>query len=193
MPLLDSLPCFAHYHFLEVAQVPSTNHKALSLAFAPKFQDKPLWVYAKTQTAGRGQYGRHWISAPGNLQASLLCHMRVTREQILELPLLALQALRQALEEGIGLRGGEFEIKSPNDLLIKGRKLAGILVESRQVEPAALAVVIGFGMNVVCAPRGMGFSAASLREFGYLVSRETVFYHLIWAFDTTLKTWLEEK
>jgi BirA family biotin operon repressor/biotin-[acetyl-CoA-carboxylase] ligase len=127
-----------------LASCPSTNDFALDLAD----HDAPhgTLVVADLQTAGRGQRGRTWRGAAGaSIQASLV----LRAAEPIGAPTLLVAAVGLGLAEGIeaatGLAPG---IKWPNDLWAGGRKLAGILVESRGFRPQAPSFVAGFGVNV---------------------------------------------
>lgn len=98
-----------------------------------------LWLRAESQLAGRGRQGRPWSSPVGNLYASTLIRVRPGDPVAGSLALVAAVALREAI--GVGT------IKWPNDLLIDGAKVSGILLER-----AGDAIVVGFGVNIACAP-----------------------------------------
>jgi BirA family biotin operon repressor/biotin-[acetyl-CoA-carboxylase] ligase len=106
-------------------------------------------VIAEAQLAGRGRAGRRWFMAPGRgLALSVALHPGCDRQQAGALPLVAGLALARALD-GFGLAA---DLKWPNDLLLEGRKLSGILAESRRLATRdgrpVEAVVIGVGVNV---------------------------------------------
>jgi BirA family transcriptional regulator, biotin operon repressor / biotin---[acetyl-CoA-carboxylase] ligase len=110
-----------------------------------------LAVMARRQEQGRGSHGRAWSSPPGNLYLSvLLCPGGPVAEGGLW-SLLAAVALAETVEphlpEPTALR-----LKWPNDLLLDGRKLAGILLDSAAEAGALTSLVIGFGLNLVAAP-----------------------------------------
>jgi BirA family biotin operon repressor/biotin-[acetyl-CoA-carboxylase] ligase len=93
------------------------------------------------QTEGRGRLGRRWHSPPGvSLLFSLLLEPRVESTRLPELTVLAGEACAEAIARVTGLAP---EIKLPNDILIGGRKVAGILAEARDGR-----VVLGIGVNV---------------------------------------------
>lgn len=125
-----------------LAEVASTNDWLLARAGA--LADLQ-WVRAIRQTAGRGRRGRSWASHPDNLAASVLVLARPSDPPAAQLALVA----GVALFEAAGAHAGRARLmlKWPNDLLMEGAKLAGILAE-RQGE----AVVIGFGVNLAHAP-----------------------------------------
>ena len=135
------------------AEVESTNDVAWE-ALAQGMPDGTT-VVADVQTRGRGRSGRSWHTAPGRgLALSLVLHAGCTSRESAQggrgaIPLAAGLALARALER----LGARAELKWPNDLLIRGRKVAGILCESRRSAPLAEApgfdaVVIGVGVNV---------------------------------------------
>lgn len=106
--------------------------------------DAPIGAVAATdeQTAGRGRLGRDWIAPPGSsVLASIVLHPGVPTAKLAELSLVAGRACAQALAEVAGV---EPEVKWPNDVLIGGRKVAGILAEAREGR-----VVLGIGINVL--------------------------------------------
>lgn len=94
------------------------------------------------QRAGRGRLGRQWVSPPGKcLAATVLVHTKRVREDAVAwMPLAAGLALADALDTQVGDRAG---LKWPNDVLVDGRKIAGVLCERRRN-----AVAVGFGVNL---------------------------------------------
>jgi BirA family biotin operon repressor/biotin-[acetyl-CoA-carboxylase] ligase len=140
----------------EYAYVESTPSTQLMLG--PDAPEGALAV-AGEQTAGRGRLGRRWFSPPGT---SLLCSLQlrpdVSPERLPELTGVAARACAQAITAVTGL---ELELKFPNDLLVSGRKVAGVLAEAREGR-----VVLGVGINVNVAaddlPREADRPATSL-------------------------------
>ncbi len=149
--------------------VPSTN--ALALEAASQVPDGPIAWFAEAQTAGRGRRGRQWHSPYGrNLYFSLLYRF--------ERPLHALAGLSIAvgvelagLLSACGLRG--HGLKWPNDLLWRGGKLAGILIEASGEAQGPAWAVIGVGLNVDLGevPDWLDQPAADLRGAGITVPR----------------------
>ncbi len=107
-------------------------------------------VIACQQTAGRGRRGRTWFSPPtGNIYLSLGWRFESQGARLNFLPLaVAVQTCRALARAGISGHG----IKWPNDVLIGGRKLAGILVESSSDRQNGVIAVIGVGLNVTMSP-----------------------------------------
>lgn len=178
----------------------STNSEALRLARAG--EQGPLWIVAREQTAGRGRRGREWVSATGNLTASLVFTAAVTPAVAATLGFVASLAVSEAcraLAPGV-----ELSLKWPNDVLAKGGKIAGLLLES-EVQADALAIVIGFGVNLASAPAGMPFPSTSLVRLGYNATPDEFLYELtdawvalaaFWnnggGFDAIRKAWLAQ-
>jgi BirA family biotin operon repressor/biotin-[acetyl-CoA-carboxylase] ligase len=107
------------------------------------------------QDAGRGRHGREWVSANGNFYGSTLVQLRKDDPAAPMLSLVAGLALIEALD--VAVPGQPLMLKWPNDLMLSGRKLAGILLER-----AGDRVVLGFGVNLASAPQLPDRQAASL-------------------------------
>ena len=103
------------------------------------------WIRAERQSTGRGRQGRAWTSDPGNLSASTVVRLRGGDPPAATLALVAAVALREAL--AVVAPGVDARIKWPNDLIVDGAKLSGILLER-----ADDAVIAGFGVNLASAP-----------------------------------------
>ena len=125
-----------------VASSPSTNSELLALAADPAV---PSFTTLLTldQTAGRGRLDRSWVAPGGTaLALSVLVRDALTSPLAAWLPLLAGLTLAEALDEHTGER---VAVKWPNDLLLDGRKVCGILVE---VAPGGRDAVVGSGLNL---------------------------------------------
>jgi BirA family biotin operon repressor/biotin-[acetyl-CoA-carboxylase] ligase len=147
--------------------VGSTNDEAKRLACAGAEDGTVVW--ALEQTAGRGRRGRSWSSPRGNLYASLILRPECPVSRAAQLGFVAAVAVGSALTTMIGALG-ELRYKWPNDIMIRGRKLAGILLESEMGEAEALRfLVIGIGVNLVSSPPDPEFAATSLAEEGLAV------------------------
>jgi BirA family biotin operon repressor/biotin-[acetyl-CoA-carboxylase] ligase len=104
------------------------------------------WV-AERQTAGRGRQGRHWTSTPGeSLLFSVLARVPCEPSRLPPIALVAGLAVRDAVARAAP--GSDVLIKWPNDVLVAGRKVAGILVEAITMGTRVEAVVVGIGINV---------------------------------------------
>jgi BirA family biotin operon repressor/biotin-[acetyl-CoA-carboxylase] ligase len=137
-------------------------------------------LFAESQTAGRGRFRRPWFSAPGlGLWFSLLLRMEINDASIPSLSAFAAVALVRALRS---LGAADAGIKEPNDVLIGGHKVAGILVETRVgSDPFA---VVGIGLNVNHTPEDFpeelrGRAASLTMITGSSLDRNTVAASLI--------------
>lgn len=140
--------------------VDSTNEEARRRAAAG--EPGPLWIAARRQTAGRGRRGRAWVSKPGNLFASLLLRPGVSAAKAGHLSFVAALAVTDAVGTLAGL-GDRLTCKWPNDVLLDGHKLAGILLESSAGQGGVIDwVVIGIGINLAHHPDRGDYPTTSL-------------------------------
>jgi BirA family transcriptional regulator, biotin operon repressor / biotin---[acetyl-CoA-carboxylase] ligase len=152
----------------------STNAEALALA--RQGERGPLWITAGRQSAGRGRRGRTWVSEPGNLYASVLLTDPAPPEHWPELSFVAALAVHDAVVEvAPGLKSA-LAIKWPNDLLLSGKKFAGVLIEGEGGDGGAAAV--GIGVNCANHPADTEQPATDLAAAGAEVSPETLFAEL---------------
>ena len=131
-----------------LAETDSTNSALMRL---PEDLRHAHVIIAELQTGGRGRRQRRWHSPPGgNIYFSLgwqfqAARVRAGESSLASLPLVVAVSLCQSLER-LGLR--EHGIKWPNDILVDGKKLAGVLVEMQSSGEGPLLAVIGVGLNV---------------------------------------------
>lgn len=153
-----------------VAECESTNDLAWkeALAGAPD----GTAIFAEEQTKGRGRFGRTWIAPRGK---GLLCSIVLRPDiDVDRVPLMTAMAALAAAD----VVGDEAQIRFPNDVMIGGRKIAGILVEARFISSKPDVFIVGVGLNVNGHPPDM--NAASLGES---VSRLTAARSLLEAVD----------
>jgi BirA family transcriptional regulator, biotin operon repressor / biotin---[acetyl-CoA-carboxylase] ligase len=126
----------------------STNDVAARLAESGA--EEGTTVVAETQTAGRGQHGRVWVSPPmAGLYVSVIVRPEAgTLNETNPVSLLTLGSGVAIAEAVRAVTGLPAQIKWPNDVLVGGRKLAGILAESAVQGGALQFIVIGFGVNL---------------------------------------------
>lgn len=148
------------------ASLGSTNDEALRRAMegAPE----GVVVLADVQTAGRGRQGRAWNDVPGaSLAFSVLLKPSLSLPR---LPLLALAMACSVAEAAEAVTGRKHSVKWPNDVLFEGRKVCGILAESRSGSDGRPVLVIGTGVNVNHRledfPQEFRQRATSIREAG---------------------------
>ncbi len=139
----------------------STNDEAM--ARARESDPGRLWISAARQTGGKGRLGRSWVSPEGNLYASLLLVDAAPPERAPELGFVAGVALASALTRRLGSR---LRLKWPNDAVVDGDKLAGILLEASQTSRGGFACVIGVGVNCASHPQGLPYGATDLASLG---------------------------
>ena len=178
----------AGYRILSLGATESTNDDALKAAR----EDDPgrLWIVANEQRTGRGRHGRQWASPPGNLYASLLLVDPCEPAVAPQLGFVAGLALHEAVEAVTGIGAPRLGLKWPNDLLLDGSKVSGLLVEGHRVDRAArFAVVIGFGLNVASAPTGTPYPAIALRDVAANATVDAVFTGLAGAFARAFDAW----
>lgn len=158
----------------------STNDEAL--AWAKKGAKDLSLVVADEQTMGRGRLDRPWLTPPRTALAFSL----ILRPTLAEKPLLSrtvgLAAL--AISDVLQTLGLDAQIKWPNDILLNGRKAAGILIEAAWLEDEVQSIVIGVGVNVakesVPATNILNFPAISLEHMlGYAPDRNVLLHAIL--------------
>lgn len=141
LPLLATHDVGRTVHYRD--ELPSTNDFAYRLAQEGAFHGEV--VITEQQTQGRGRRGRAWVSPPGlNLYFSVVLRPELPPQRAPELTLVAAVAVAQTLQEA----GGDARIKWPNDLLIGGRKVGGILTELSAEPEQIHFVILGVGVNL---------------------------------------------
>lgn len=153
------------YRLVSRETVGSTNDEATRLARSGAEQGTLVW--ALEQTAGRGRRAREWVSPRGNLYASLILRPACPLDRAAQLGFVAALAVGDALAVLVpGLR--EPALKWPNDVLVGGRKIAGVLLEAEIEENGNLAfLIVGVGINLVSAPTDAEFPATSVLGEGH--------------------------
>ncbi|MGQ2991310.1 MAG: biotin--[acetyl-CoA-carboxylase] ligase [Brevundimonas sp.] len=130
--------------------VDSTNAEARRRAEAG--ETGPLWIVARTQSAGRGRRGREWVSQRGNLFATLLTTTRKPPADAAQTTFIAALAVAETLD--VFAPSPLVTIKWPNDVMIDGEKASGILVESGAHPAGGLWLAVGIGVNLIHTPSG---------------------------------------
>ena len=133
----------AHYF----DSIDSTQSQALKMA--SEIKNNGAIIIAEKQTGGRGRSGRNWVSPKGGIWFSVILHPKFDISNITLFPIASSLALSYAIEKICEI---STELKWPNDLTIKGKKLAGMLVdasfESNKIENLVLGVGINFNVNI---------------------------------------------
>jgi len=144
---------------LEFDEIDSTNLEAKRMAEGGDFG--PLWVTAKRQTGGKGRRGREWVSETGNLFCTGLFPHVGTPASAARLSFAAALAVHDTVS--YSRQDAETKIKWPNDVLMNGAKISGILLESGTTN-GQLWVAVGIGVNIVSAPTSTPYQTTYLHD-----------------------------
>ncbi len=158
------------YRLLRLETVDSTNAEARRRALAG--EPGPLWIWSARQSQGRGRGGREWVSQYGNLFASLLIGVNCSLRVAGQLALLAGIITFDTIAKLIAYEGrSEILLKWPNDILLAGEKVAGMLLENvGGANDSRSVVVIGTGINLASHPANLPQPAVSLATYGMTVT-----------------------
>jgi BirA family biotin operon repressor/biotin-[acetyl-CoA-carboxylase] ligase len=174
-------------HFAEIG---STNAEALLRAASGAPEQ---WVVADRQIAGRGRRGRQWVSEPGNLYSSLLLFDPAPPALSPQICFVAALAVHDAICDLSPLLSAErLRLKWPNDILLDGKKLVGILVEGA-IAGAKQAVVVGIGVNCSHHPADAAYIATDLQSSGIQVTAAQLFERLAGRMMDRLSQWQHGK
>jgi BirA family transcriptional regulator, biotin operon repressor / biotin---[acetyl-CoA-carboxylase] ligase len=149
----------------------------------------PIWILAHAQTAGIGRRGRTWSTEAGNFAATLLQPLTMPLGHAALQSFTAALALRDAFI-AVGGKPDDFMLKWPNDVLLKGGKVAGILLETAGAGPSHLC--IGTGVNLAHAPSVRALEPTAVPpkslagDAGLTVAAETFLEALAIAYDARL-------
>lgn len=170
------------WRFKSLPQSESTNEEIKSL---PKEEADKIAIQADIQTAGKGRMGRHWVSPKGNLYISLGLKLQsLTRAG--EYSFLTAVVLAETLKELCPEM--EPQCKWPNDVLVNGKKISGILLET----DGKNRLIIGMGLNLISMPtESVLYPVTSIANEGYEVTVEQaaeVFLKVFAVWQEKLKT-----
>jgi BirA family biotin operon repressor/biotin-[acetyl-CoA-carboxylase] ligase len=177
------------YRLVSLADVASTNDEAKR--WAAEGEPAGLVVTARAQTAGRGRHRRTWISPPGNLYLSILLRPTCPLARAAEAGFAAALALADTAADVLPPTA-EVRCKWPNDVLVDGGKVAGILLETAsEVDGRVAWLVIGIGVNVVAHPAAVpgAVAATSLAAAGAAADAATLRPRLLAHFDRWYRRW----
>jgi biotin-[acetyl-CoA-carboxylase] ligase BirA-like protein len=169
---------------IRLQSVDSTNEEAFRLHAAG--EAAPFFVTADAQANGRGRSGRTWHSPKGNLYLSCLLDNPASGEKLSQIGFVAGVALIDALIATAHSKC--FHLKWPNDVIVDGAKLAGLLLETRQQKNTQV-VVIGWGVNISEAPKDLPYRAIGLHEILSSLEPEQLRQQLMKAFLQRLQQW----
>lgn len=178
----------APIYFAESTDSTNTRLKELARQGAPQ----GTVVAAREQTGGKGRLGRSFVSPPGGLYLSILWRPEFSPEKAARLSCAGALAACAAIEEVWGIAP---DIKWPNDLLLKGKKISGILTEASWQGRGGNFVIVGTGINVNTEsfPTELVDSASSLYlETGRRIEPEKLMAAFISRLDSVYRAWGEE-
>lgn len=175
------------WQWLDFDEADSTNNVVRALT-AEMASGSKVVVSAVRQTAGRGRRGRQWIDCAGNLFMSLAVEAEM--KDLGRLVLLSSLCLFMTIKELSKDVNVKIELKWPNDVLVNGGKISGILLEKGSGD----YFVIGIGVNIAASPKGnvAVYPLVSLKEAGIDTDRVTFLKNYVAIWDKTRDTWDKE-
>ncbi len=172
--------------FLELEEVDSTNEEAKRQLSKGNVEHGSI-VWAKKQTLGKGRLGRRWNSSVGDLAFSMIVHPDLSRTNLPQYAPFIACVLTSVISWYFDDPNDVF-YKWPNDILIRGKKVAGVLIESFDSGQQQV-LIIGIGINVVSSPLQTFFPATHMQAEGVadvtdfsLMSRILSEYDVWWQF-----------
>lgn len=166
-----------------VSETGSTNADLIARLIAGEHVHEGHWLVADRQTAGRGRQGRTWFDGFGNFMGSTAVHPGPQDPPAHSLSLVAGLALYGVLAERVA-DPSQLMLKWPNDVLLRGAKLCGILLERAQN-----AVIVGIGVNLAVAPELADRATIALSDVGPAPDRDVFAKALAGALDRELDRW----
>jgi BirA family biotin operon repressor/biotin-[acetyl-CoA-carboxylase] ligase len=175
------------YYYEEVDSTNIMGHQ-LARAGAPEGS----LLLAEYQTAGKGRLGRHWFAKKGeNLLMSIILRPEIDINKLHLMTFLASIVIIKSLQfylNHFDLPGVDFRVKWPNDVLVRGKKIAGVLSECKSTRKKADYVIVGMGINLnqvfQYQDSDLGLTATSLRmESKHRINRENFLTILLTQFD----------
>jgi BirA family biotin operon repressor/biotin-[acetyl-CoA-carboxylase] ligase len=154
--MIPALPAF--FRAVALEETGSTNDDATSAA--RNGVPEGTLIMARRQTRGRGRRGRAWVSPDGNLHLSVVLRPNVPPSRAGELAFVTALAAAEACASLT--RGADVRCKWPNDVLVDGRKAAGLLIESSIAGGTLEWIVAGIGINLAAHPEDAEYPATHL-------------------------------
>lgn len=150
----------------------------------------PLWIAARRQTAGRGRRGRAWADLSRNLYCSGLYSLKCSPGEAAQLSFTAALAASDVCQSALMDR--TVKVKWPNDVLIDGQKVCGILLESADAPGQIVQLVVGIGINIMAAPDIPERPAVSLAQLGSDLNAAAALERLVERFEHWHDVWAGE-
>ena len=166
-----------------LAETGSTNADLLERVRQGERVREGNWLVADRQLAGKGRQGRTWFDGAGNFMGSTVVEVRVSDPPPASLALVAGLAVYETVVAMVS-EPGALALKWPNDLLLRGAKLAGILLE-REGD----AIIVGIGVNLGKAPDLPDRETIALSAMGPAPDRDQFAVSLARQLDTELERW----
>lgn len=166
-----------------VEETGSTNADLAAAIRADESLAEGAWLVARRQTAGRGRQGRVWQDDFGNFMGSTLVRLSHAGPAPATLSFVAALAVRDAAADVLG-SNADLALKWPNDVLLSGGKLSGILLEMVRGH-----VVVGVGVNLACAPKLSDRKTAAIFDHAPVPSLEVFAENLARHFANRLAVW----
>lgn len=176
------------YSLITFEEIDSTNSEALRIANTGAVGD--FVILSKIQTGGRGTKGRYWDSLAGNLHTSILLQTDFDIKKNSQLPFLVANAVFETIDHFSRQAGIKLNVKLkwPNDVLIDGKKIAGILLESVSLKGKNY-VIIGIGVNIEKAP-DLNKHATCMKDWGIEIASPDAFLNILMGkFRTLYEQW----
>lgn len=168
------------FHVYHYKKVSSTNREALDLIERGILNDTV--IVADKQIEGKGRTGKSWISPEGNFYASLIISQEIGIGKLTELTFVTAVAVGNTLLSFIA--DSNVQYKWPNDILIDGKKISGILLEKRS---NSNWVIIGIGININHVPLP---KTTCISNYGEVMSNIDLLEKLIISFNELRKKWI---
>lgn len=166
-----------------VDQTGSTNADLAAAIRSGEGWAEGAWLVARRQSAGRGRQGREWFDGAGNFMGSTVVEAPAAGVPPASLTFVAALAVRDAAAAVLG-ESAPLALKWPNDVLLDGGKLSGILLEMVRER-----IVVGIGVNLACAPQVPGRKTAALADHAPAPPVEAFATSLAAAFARRLSAW----
>ena len=168
-------------------ELESTNSHAFEFALLRKISHGEI-ILSDSQNNGRGRQSRIWSSPTGNLYFSLVLQPKVSAAKIAQISFVGIAALRLAIAK---ISKNSVTAKWPNDLLIDGKKVAGLLLESKISGSDVEFAILGIGLNINSNPDNTIFLAANLQDFGVEITPELALRNFLDEFEILYQNWLD--
>ena len=166
-----------------VPETGSTNADLVAALRSGEVVAEGDWLVADRQTAGRGRQGRVWSDGHGNFMGSSVVHMHDRDPSPASLALVTALALYETVVPLL-FKPSNLFLKWPNDLMLGGAKLAGILLERE-----GNAIIVGIGVNLAAAPELSGRRTVALAQLGPAPDRDLFARSLAASFDIERERW----